>query len=103
MAFANFNLPLTRRRQTDPLRVRRLQQPARLARRLLSPRAAGAELPSIYPLGFLPLIEPRVVDRSLTGGARGELATWFYDASIGYGENKFDFYVTTRSTPRSGR
>lgn len=50
--------------------------------------------PEIYPLGFLPLIQPRVEDRSLTAGVRGELATWFYDLSGGYGDNTFDFYVT---------
>lgn len=50
--------------------------------------------PQIYPLGFLPLIQPRVVDTALTAGARGELSTWFYDLSAGYGRNKFDFYVT---------
>ncbi|HEU4521367.1 MAG TPA: TonB-dependent receptor [Thermoanaerobaculia bacterium] len=50
--------------------------------------------PSIYPLGFLPLIEPRVADDSITAGARGEMATWFYDLSAGYGHNKFDFHVT---------
>jgi iron complex outermembrane recepter protein len=49
--------------------------------------------PTIYPLGFLPLIEPRVSDTALTGGMRGEMAGWFYDASAGYGRNKFDFYV----------
>lgn len=49
---------------------------------------------AIYPLGFLPLIQPRVVDASLTGGVRGELASWFYDLSTGYGGNKFDFDVT---------
>ncbi|HEY0159728.1 MAG TPA: TonB-dependent receptor [Thermoanaerobaculia bacterium] len=50
--------------------------------------------PQIYPLGFLPLIQPRVVDTSLTTGVRGKLAGWFYDFSGGYGRNKFDFYVT---------
>src|SRR5438270_7124890 len=50
--------------------------------------------PSIYPLGFLPLIQPRVVDTSLTTGARGEMSNWFYDLSAGYGHNKFDFFVT---------
>src|SRR5687767_11797988 len=50
--------------------------------------------PQIYPLGFLPLIQPRVVDTAITAGARGKLATWFYDLSAGYGRNKFDFYVT---------
>jgi iron complex outermembrane recepter protein len=50
--------------------------------------------PQIYPLGFLPLIQPRIVDMSLTGGARGEAMSWFYDLSAGYGRNEFDFYVT---------
>jgi len=48
----------------------------------------------IYPLGFLPLIEPRVADTSLNAGVRGEMSTWFYDLSAGYGRNKFAFYVT---------
>ena len=48
---------------------------------------------SIYPEGFLPLIEPRVLDGSFTGGVRGELSKWFYDVSSGYEKNKFDFYV----------
>ena len=50
--------------------------------------------PQIYPLGFLPLIQPRIVDMSLNAGTRGELQSWFYDLSAGYGRNKFDFYVT---------
>lgn len=50
--------------------------------------------PEIYPLGFLPLIQPRIVDTSLTAGARGEMLRWFYDVSAGYGRNEFDFYVT---------
>ncbi len=49
--------------------------------------------PSIYPLGFLPLIEPDVLDISATGGVRGVKAGWFYDGSIGYGYNSFDFHV----------
>ena len=48
----------------------------------------------IYPIGFLPLIEPRVSDVSLTAGTRGELAAWYYDLSGGYGRNKLQFYVT---------
>ncbi|HEY8134348.1 MAG TPA: TonB-dependent receptor [Thermoanaerobaculia bacterium] len=50
--------------------------------------------PQIYPLGFLPLIEPRISDEALNVGVRGELAKWFYDASAGYGHNKFDFHIT---------
>jgi iron complex outermembrane receptor protein len=53
----------------------------------------ATDWPQIYPLGFLPLIEPRIGDRALTAGARGEVGSWFYDASAGYGRNKMDFYV----------
>jgi iron complex outermembrane receptor protein len=49
--------------------------------------------PQIYPLGFLPLIEPRIGDQSATGGFRGQVGGWFYDTSVGYGRNKMDFYV----------
>ena len=49
---------------------------------------------TIYPLGFLPLIEPRVVDQSLTGGVRGDVNKWFYDAGVGFGHNQFEFYVS---------
>ena len=48
----------------------------------------------IYPNGFLPLIQPRVADTALTAGARGQLATWYYDLSAAFGRNEFDFYVT---------
>ena len=50
--------------------------------------------PQIYPQGFLPLIQPKVDDVSLNLGTRGQISTWFYDLSGGYGKNDFDFYVT---------
>jgi iron complex outermembrane receptor protein len=53
----------------------------------------ATDWPQIYPLGYLPLIEPRINDQALNAGLRGELAGWFYDASAGYGRNKFDFFV----------
>ena len=36
--------------------------------------------PQIYPLGFLPVIEPTVVDASGTAGVAGRRARWTYDA-----------------------
>ncbi|HYC58617.1 MAG TPA: TonB-dependent receptor [Thermoanaerobaculia bacterium] len=94
IGFANFNLPLTE----DGKQVlyafggfsNRHGSHGGFFRRALQ----AQNIPSIYPLGFLPLIEPRVTDQSLTGGARGQLATWYYDASVGYGRNRFEFYVT---------
>lgn len=51
--------------------------------------------PSIYPLGFLPLIEPKIVDYSGTAGLRGVFAEkWFWDLSAQYGHDRFDFNVT---------
>jgi len=50
--------------------------------------------PQIYPNGFLPLIEPTVRDTSLETGARGAMGAWFWDASLGYGDNEFEFNVS---------
>ena len=50
--------------------------------------------PQIYPNGFLPLIEPTVTDLSLTSGVRGALGAWFWDGSLDYGDNEFEFHVT---------
>lgn len=94
MVFANLNLPLTE----DGKQIlyafggysNRHGSHGGFYRRALDAR----NHPQIYPLGFLPLIEPRVVDDSLTAGLRGQMATWFYDFSAGYGHNSFDFYVT---------
>jgi iron complex outermembrane receptor protein len=49
--------------------------------------------PQIYPLGFLPTIEPEVRDVSGTLGLRGASAAWSWDVSAQYGRNSFDFNV----------
>ncbi|HEX6088260.1 MAG TPA: TonB-dependent receptor [Thermoanaerobaculia bacterium] len=93
MIFANFNMPLS----ADGKRIlyafggfsNRHGSHGGFYRRALQ----AQNWPNIYPLGFLPLIQPRIVDGSLNAGTRGELASWFYDLSAGYGRNKFDFYV----------
>ncbi|MFN2386164.1 MAG: TonB-dependent receptor plug domain-containing protein, partial [Thermoanaerobaculia bacterium] len=51
--------------------------------------------PQIYPLGFLPLIEPEVEDYSGTAGVHGVLAhNLFWDVSAQYGHNRFDFNIS---------
>jgi iron complex outermembrane receptor protein len=50
--------------------------------------------PAIYPNGFLPLIEPVVTDLALTTGVRGARGAWFWDASLEYGDNEFEFNVS---------
>ena len=49
--------------------------------------------PQIYPLGFLPVIEPTVQDLSGTGGVRGLVGKWSYDLSAEYGHNSFAFTI----------
>ena len=68
---------------------RRLARSGGFYRRALDAR----NWPQIYPLGFLPLIEPTVVDVSVTGGVRGVFHRWSYDASAGFGRNTFAFEV----------
>jgi iron complex outermembrane recepter protein len=94
MSFVNFNLPITPDSKQifyafGGYSVRHGSHGGNYRRAL-----QVQNWPQIYPLGFLPLIQPRVEDRSLTVGARGQLASWYYDLSGGYGRNKFDFYVT---------
>ena len=49
--------------------------------------------PQIYPLGFLPVIQPTVVDAFGTAGIRGVLRKWNYDVSGQYGRNSFAFTI----------
>ena len=49
--------------------------------------------PQIYPLGFLPEIQPTVIDGSGAVGVRGAFSDWSYDLSGEYGHNSFDFTI----------
>ena len=46
---------------------------------------------SIHPDGYLPNVTPRITDRSLAVGVRGEAGSISYDASQTYGHNDFNF------------
>jgi iron complex outermembrane receptor protein len=48
---------------------------------------------SIYPDGFLPLINPEVIDYSGALGMRWTMADWDMDASVVYGANSMDFTI----------
>ena len=50
---------------------------------------------SIYPDGFLPLINTDIEDYSLFGGYRWDTpSAWSFDISAGYGKNSFGFLIS---------
>ena len=93
MTFVNASLPLNQQ-ETRFLYAfgslsRREANSAGFYRRALDNR----NWPQIYPLGFLPVIKPEVIDVSATAGVRGQVARWTYDISGTYGQNSFDFTI----------
>lgn len=48
-------------------------------------------VPAVYPGGFLPKIDTKIVDYNIQGGIRGELAGWRTDLGVSYGRNKLDY------------
>ena len=93
MTFVNASLPLNHE-ETQFFYAfggfsRRVANSAGFYRRALDAR----NQPAIYPLGFLPQIEPDVVDASGTAGVRGLLGKWSYDVSGQYGHNSFAFTI----------
>ena len=93
MTFANASIPLNQAETRFAYAFggfsRRVANSAGFYRRALDRN----NWPQIYPLGFLPVIEPAVVDASGTGGIRGVAGKWTYDASAGYGHNSFAFTI----------
>ena len=56
---------------------------------------SSATVPSIFPDGYIPLLEATSIDYSLAAGLRGTLALgWNWDASAVYGVNDFDHDVS---------
>ncbi len=48
-------------------------------------------VPSIYPDGFLPLIETKSHDATVTGGFKGDIGSWATSLTASYGRNKIDY------------
>jgi iron complex outermembrane receptor protein len=48
---------------------------------------------SIFPNGFLPFIETKIVDASVTGGVKGKATGWGYDLSQTWGSNELRYDV----------
>jgi iron complex outermembrane receptor protein len=93
MGFANLNFPLNASGSTKFYAFggysHRFGSHGGFYRRGLDDR----NWPQIYPLGFLPTIEPDVDDLSATAGIKGVTSNWIYDLSAQFGRNKYDFNV----------
>ncbi len=48
---------------------------------------------TIYPIGFLPEINSRIKDASISAGVRGEINGWDVDFSNTFGSNSFQFVI----------
>ena len=54
-----------------------------------------ANVPSVFPDGYIPVLDANNVDLSLAAGIRGTLASdWSWDLSAVYGSNDFDHNIT---------
>ncbi len=52
-------------------------------------------IPQIYPDGFLPLINTKVIDYTLTAGLRDAINdNWQFDASLTTGANSLNYFIT---------
>ena len=58
---------------------------------------------TLYPNGFLPLIAPRISDGSATGGLRGRILGWHWDASLGYSRNSIRYRLEHTANTSLGR
>ena len=64
---------------------------------------SNANFVALTPDGFLPLIDTDLKDWAGTVGARGELAGWKSEASLGYGHNQFFYTIRDSLNTSFGR
>ena len=71
---------------------------------------ASNNIPSLFPNGYLPIIEGELNDLAATAGIKGDISDWHYDLSINHGRNDYDvdtrtvnvdLFKDTGNTPRS--
>ena len=63
---------------------------------------ASGNVASIYPNGFLPIIEAKSKDVSATFGVRGRTGDWTQDYSLTYGSNTLDYATLNSVNPSYG-
>ncbi len=59
-------------------------------------------VPSVYPFGYRPVPTGDTEDLAITGGLRGEVGAWGWDASLNYGQNRYEAGVYNSLNPSLG-
>ena len=67
-----------------------------------APNDASQNIPSVYPNGYLPLINTHSDDFSIGGALKGEIAGWKSAFSIDYGWNRLKYGVEHTLNPSLG-
>lgn len=62
----------------------------------------SSNVPSVYPLGYLPIPTGDTDDIALTAGFRGDLGAWAWDSSVNYGKNRYEAGVHNSLNPSLG-
>ncbi len=57
---------------------------------------------SLYPNGFIPIINAKTKDYSITGGIKGTAGDWTEDYSLTYGGNELKYYTLNSVNPTYG-
>ena len=63
---------------------------------------SSANVPSVYPDGYRPETLGDNRDVSLSSGLRGDIGDWNYDASLTWGQNRFDLGLRNSLNPSLG-
>ncbi|MGN6270041.1 MAG: TonB-dependent receptor plug domain-containing protein [Sphingomonas sp.] len=62
----------------------------------------SGNVPAIYPNGFLPIIQTKSEDLTVTGGVKGEVGAWNTSLTASYGKNKLDYATLHTVNPYYG-
>jgi iron complex outermembrane receptor protein len=77
---------------------RRVGESAGLWRRA----SEDATVRSLYPTGFLPLLDSRILDATVRLAALGSIQGWSWEASAGYGSNTLRLELANTANPSLG-
>jgi len=67
-----------------------------------APNDATQNIPSVYPNGYLPLLNTRTTDLTIGGAVKGELWGWKSAFALDYGSNQIKYNVKNTLNPSLG-